>query len=93
MTMAQETQNIQVGSQVQPRSLLTARRPSISVHNDTFSSFNSRDAIHSALRNETLPAIDSDEEDGKFRRSLQIDMKSLVGDSIGNVRLKPLIVA
>ena len=64
MTMAQETQNIQVGSQVQPRSLLTARRPSISVHNDTFSSFNSRDAINSALRNETLPAIDSDEEDG-----------------------------
>jgi hypothetical protein len=41
---------------------------------------------HSALRNEASCDLKVDEDDGNFKQNLQIDMKTLVGDAVGNVR-------
>lgn len=40
----------------------------------------------STLRKEVVLGIEEHEEGGKINKSLQIDMKSMVGDSVGNVR-------
>lgn len=79
-------QSFQANSLVPPLSYLSARRPSLSVQNEILPSSHSRETLHSNLRNEALLQIDAEEEEAKFRQSLQIDMKTLVGDSIGNVR-------
>ena len=42
------------------------------------------------LRNGFDRAPDTQEDDGKVKRSLQIDMKSMVGDSVGNVNINYL---
>lgn len=68
-----------------PLSYLSARRPSLP--QNTYSTH--EDISHlpplSGLRNETSHELDSPEDDGKFKQSIQIDMKSMVGDSVGNV--------
>lgn len=81
-----------------PISLLTARRPSIvtgigatrpTLPHAVFSDPLVRDPTavgHSALRNEASCDLKVDEDDGNFKQNLQIDMKTLVGDAVGNVR-------
>lgn len=81
-----------------PISLLTARRPSIvsgigatrpNLSYGAFSEPTIRDNVataQSGLRNETSCDSRAVEDDGNLRQNLQIDMKSLVGDAVGNVR-------
>jgi len=73
-------------------SLLTARRPSWAppLHDHTqeisagLASY--RDIPTFGMPKGSLPSS-SPEDGGNFRRSLQIDMKELVGDAVGNVCL------
>lgn len=79
--------------QAPPLSLLSARRPSWTPSpHDAPSSLRTTEipsgshVAHSNLRHETIPEPYSVEDGGNFRQSLQIDMKGLVGDAVGNVR-------
>lgn len=75
------------------RSLLSTRRPSVSTQVDlslpgpprTYDNFSSS---LSGLRKETAVEFSNEDklEDSKLKRSLQIDMKGLVGEAVGNVR-------
>lgn len=75
-----------------PLSYISARRPSLTPHPDVFTgSFRSTEnqssqpVQYSGLRNETSFEAEEEEEDANFRQSLQIDMKTLLGDAVGNV--------
>ncbi|TFK38773.1 hypothetical protein BDQ12DRAFT_630610 [Crucibulum laeve] len=82
-------------------SLLTARRPSTSlgaVPDSIDRSRKRRRQVHadsnaSELHVEDIPEAfvepGSPEDEGNFRRSLQIDMKTLVGDAVGNMSISP----
>lgn len=76
-----------------PLSYISARRPSLTPHPDVFTgSFRSTEnqssqpVQYSGLRNETSFEAEEEDEDANFRQSLQIDMKTLLGDAVGNVR-------
>jgi len=71
-------------------SLLTARRPSLAPplydHTQEISAglASYRDVLSFGMAKSAHPSS-SPEDGGNFRRSLQIDMKELVGDAVGNV--------
>ncbi|KAH7922738.1 hypothetical protein BV22DRAFT_1094123 [Leucogyrophana mollusca] len=80
-------------------SLLSARRPSwaptpLYDHNhnhnqDPVASFRDVPTFGSALHQNMQPSSASPDDGGNFRRSLQIDMKDLVGDAVGNMSISP----
>lgn len=82
-----------------PISLISVRRPSVvtgiglprpNLSHSTVSDHTVRDngitTTQSGLRNETSCDSRTGEDDGNFKQNLQIDMKTLVGDAVGNVR-------
>ncbi|KAI5119541.1 hypothetical protein M0805_008527 [Coniferiporia weirii] len=76
-----------------PLSYLSARRPSLALLTDPPANDDPSSNLYlpqpSGLRNEASREIDSPDEDGKLNKSLQIDMKSMVGDSVGNMSISP----
>ncbi|KAH7909417.1 hypothetical protein BJ138DRAFT_232760 [Hygrophoropsis aurantiaca] len=77
-------------------SLLSARRPSWAPnpydhnHNqDVVASFRDVPTFGSVMQQSRQPASASPDDGGNFRRSLQIDMKDLVGDAVGNMSISP----
>ncbi|KAG0709286.1 hypothetical protein DFH29DRAFT_887529 [Suillus ampliporus] len=75
-------------------SLLTARRPSwappLYDHTQEMSAgLGSYRDVPSFGMTQTAHTSSSPEDGGNFRRSLQIDMKELVGDAVGNMSISP----
>ncbi|KAG2364093.1 hypothetical protein BDR07DRAFT_1355525 [Suillus spraguei] len=75
-------------------SLLTAHRPSrappLYDHTQEMSAgFGSYRDVPSFSTTQTIHASSSPEDGGNFRRNLQIDMKELVGDAVGNMSISP----
>ncbi|KAG1770755.1 hypothetical protein EDD22DRAFT_865833 [Suillus occidentalis] len=78
-------------------SLLTARRPSwappLYDHTQDMSAgLGSYRDVPSLSTTQTAHPSSSPEDGGNFRRNLQIDMKELVGDAVGNVRILRLFI-